>query len=137
MQGRRCNFVPNFLLKRRHFPGILSLSSIIATCKHLWPYVDLFRGRLITDQSGQLANGRPQIRPMSHYEPTSEKINIRPLKSHTMTLARGKNKECFYSNHSFLYSRIRIYQQYHGNSIKWFLIFDCAPLRNDPWFVNF
>ena len=43
-----------------------------------WPYVDLFRGRLIAAHRSDLRSAIGQLARLVGYEPTSEKINIRP-----------------------------------------------------------
>ena len=47
---------------------------------HLWPYVDLFRGRLIVAHRSDLRSAIGQLARLVGYESTSEKINIRLLK---------------------------------------------------------
>ena len=47
----------------------------------LWPYVDLSRGRLIVAHRSDLRSAIGQLARLVGYEPTSEKINIRPLDS--------------------------------------------------------
>ena len=59
----------------------------------LWPYVDLFRGRLIVAHRSDLRSAIGQLARRGGYEPTSEKIKIRPLECTQVSSEEKKKKK--------------------------------------------
>ena len=67
--------------KKQQFPSVFVKfeSRNLDTQLALWPYVDLFRGRLIVAHRSDLRSAIGQLARLVDYEPTPEKINIPPL----------------------------------------------------------